>query len=330
MDLTKDGEIMKSAYELDSGTRQYFRTELEKVIGEILETSYGGDYFKPAFFKSLPDRKIIIEIINQLREVIFPGYFNKGKIDLVSIKYYVGQSIVSLFEMLSEQIARSFQHDCLRNNSTSCIQCIQKGEEEAVKFLKTIPKIRRLLIKDVQAAYDGDPAAKSLDEIILSYPGVFAIMVYRIAHELYKQKIPLIPRIMTEYAHKVTGIDIHPAAEIGESFFIDHGTGVVIGETTKIGKNVRIYQGVTLGALSLPHNAGEQLRGRKRHPTIEDDVIIYAGATILGEKAVIGARSIIGGNLWITDPVPPDTRVIGEPPNLIYKKSPSNHSPGFT
>ena len=172
---------------------------------------------------------------------------------------------------------------------------------------------------DVRAAYDGDPAAQSFDEIIFSYPGIFAIMVYRIAHELFEQKIPLIPRIMTEYAHSVTGIDIHPGAQIGESFFIDHGTGVVIGETTEIGKNVRLYQGVTLGALSLPKDAGEQLRGKKRHPTIEDDVIIYAEATILGEKAVIGARSVIGGNVWITDPVPPDTRVLFETPHLIYR-----------
>ena len=172
---------------------------------------------------------------------------------------------------------------------------------------------------DVRAAHEGDPAAQSFDEIIFSYPGIFAIMVYRIAHELYEQKIPLIPRIMTEYAHSVTGIDIHPGAQIGESFFIDHGTGVVIGETTEIGKNVRLYQGVTLGALSLPKDAGAQLRGKKRHPTIEDDVIIYAEATILGEKAVIGARSVIGGNVWITDPVPPDTRVLFETPHLIYK-----------
>ena len=172
---------------------------------------------------------------------------------------------------------------------------------------------------DVRAAYEGDPAAQSFDEIIFSYPGNFAIMVYRIAHKLYEQKIPLIPRIMTEYAHSVTGIDIHPGAQIGESFFIDHGTGVVIGETTEIGKNVRLYQGVTLGALSLPKNAGAKLRGKKRHPTIEDDVIIYAEATILGEEAVIGARSVIGGNVWITDPVPPDTRVLFETPHLIYK-----------
>jgi serine O-acetyltransferase len=175
------------------------------------------------------------------------------------------------------------------------------------------------LATDVDAAYEGDPAAKSYDEIVFSYPGIFAISVYRIAHQLFEQQIPLLPRIMTEYAHSVTGIDIHPGAQIGERFFIDHGTGVVIGETTVIGNKVRIYQGVTLGALSLPKDAGERLRGQKRHPTIEGDVIIYAGATILGGETVIGARSVIGGNVWITESVPPDTKVLLEEPRLIYK-----------
>ncbi|MCX8012056.1 MAG: serine acetyltransferase [Desulfobacterota bacterium] len=315
-------KIIKQVCELNNQTQRHFRTELKEVIENILETgyNYNNDNFAPVFFKTLPDQKIIVEIINRIKEVIFPEYFYPEKIDLLSFKYQIGQSIIYLFEILSKQITQSLQHECLRHHNP-CIQCIQKGGEEAIKFLKNIPNLRRLVMNDVQAAYSGDPAAKSIDEIILSYPGVFAVMVYRIAHELYKQQIPLIPRIMTEYAHRITGIDIHPGAEIGESFFIDHGTGVVIGETTKIGKNVRIYQGVTLGALSLPRDAGEKLRGKKRHPTIEDNVIIYAGATLLGEKAVIGAGSIIGGNLWITSPVPPDTRVIGKEPNLIYKKS---------
>jgi serine O-acetyltransferase len=178
----------------------------------------------------------------------------------------------------------------------------------------------------VRATYDGDPAAQSYDEVIFSYPGIFAITVYRIAHFLVNLGVPLLPRIMTEYAHSVTGIDIHPAAKIGKSFVIvgksfviDHGTGVVIGETTKIGGSVRIYQGVTLGALSIPKGASDDFRGKKRHPTIEDDVIIYSGATILGGETVIGARSVIGGNVWLTDSVPPDTTVIIETPRLIYK-----------
>ena len=179
--------------------------------------------------------------------------------------------------------------------------------------------MRKALGRDVVAAREGDPAAKSYDEIIFSYPGLFAITVYRIAHQLYHQGVPLIPRIMTEYAHSRTGIDIHPGAHIGESFFIDHGTGIVIGETTEIGDRVRIYQGVTLGALSLPRGSLEGLRDKKRHPTIKDDTVIYSGATILGGKTVIGARSVIGGNVWITESVPPDTKVFLKRPDLVFK-----------
>ena len=186
-------------------------------------------------------------------------------------------------------------------------------------LLEAIPSIRKILATDVLAAYEGDPAAKSHDEIIFSYPGLYALMVYRVAHKLYEYEVPLLPRIMTEYAHSMTGIDIHPGAEIGERFVIDHGTGVVVGETTVIGRNVRIYQGVTLGALSLPKDAGQELRGKRRHPTIEDDVIIYSGATILGGDTVIGARSVIGGNVWITESVPPDTKVLMETPRLVYR-----------
>ena len=313
-----DDELIKQVCETGYRSHQHFREELPKIVEDIVETCHSGECFEQMYSEIIPSREVVIEIIYRLREILFPGYFNKEKTDPVSLKYQMGQSVSVLFEMLAEQISRSFQHDCLRYHKP-CIKCSEQGEHAAVIFLKSIPKIRRLLATDVRAAYEGDPAAQSFDEIIFSYPGIFAIMVYRIAHELYEQKIPLIPRIMTEYAHSVTGIDIHPGAQIGESFFIDHGTGVVIGETTEIGKNVRLYQGVTLGALSLPKNAGEQLRGKKRHPTIEDDVIVYAEATILGEKAIIGARSVIGGNVWITDPVPPDTRVLFETPHLIYK-----------
>ena len=184
-----------------------------------------------------------------------------------------------------------------------------------------MPDLRKMLARDVRAAYEGDPAARSYDEIIFSYPGIFAITVYRVAHRLFEAGVPLLPRIMTEYAHNMTGIDIHPGAQIGDRFVIDHGTGVVIGETTRIGDNVRIYQGVTLGALSLPKDAGQRLRGRKRHPTIEEDVIIYSGATILGGDTVIGARSVIGGNVWLTNSVPADTTVVMEKPRLVYKSA---------
>ena len=203
-----------------------------------------------------------------------------------------------------------------------CTECADKAEQCAVDFFRKIPELRELLADDVQAAYDGEPAAKSLDEIIFSYPGILAVTTYRIAHELHIQGVPLIPRIMTEYAHGITGIDIHPGAEIGKSFFIDHGTGVVIGETSEIGDQVRLYQGVTLGALSVPKDStGVSMRGRKRHPTIEDDVTIYAGATILGGETVIGRGSIIGGNVWLVESVPPGTKVTIEKPEQQYKTS---------
>ena len=186
------------------------------------------------------------------------------------------------------------------------------------QFIQALPHLREVLATDVRAAMEGDPAAKSVDDVIMSYPGLFAITVQRIAHELYKMQVPSLPRTMTEYAHSFTGIDIHPGARIGKSFFIDHGTGVVVGETTEIGNRVRIYQGVTLGALSMPKAAVESFRDKKRHPTIEDNVIIYSNTTILGGDTVIGARTTVGGNVWITESVPPDTKVYLKKPELIY------------
>jgi serine O-acetyltransferase len=230
----------------------------------------------------------------------------------------MGQSVSILFDLVSDQISRSIRHECFRYD-LPCSECTDQGHQIALNIMESIPSIRKSLATDIRATYDGDPASKSHDEIIFSYPGIFAVMVYRVAHTFFEFNVPLLPRIMTEYAHSQSGIDIHPGAHIGERFVIDHGTGVVIGETTRIGNNVRIYQGVTLGALSLPKDAGNALRGKKRHPTIEDDVIIYSGATILGGDTVIGARSVIGGNVWITRSVPPDTRVMMEEPKLVYK-----------
>jgi serine O-acetyltransferase len=202
-----------------------------------------------------------------------------------------------------------------------CTHCFDRGQKEALTFLKKLKDLRRILAEDVRAGYQGDPAAKSFDEIIFGYPSILAISTYRLAHELHIQRIPLISRMMAEYAHSVTGIDIHPGAIIGRHFFIDHGTGVVIGETSVIGDYVRIYQGVTLGALSLPmEEKGDQLRKMKRHPTIEDHVTIYAGATILGGETLIGAGSVIGGNVWLTRSVPPGMTVMIEPPKLKYKE----------
>ena len=231
-----------------------------------------------------------------------------------------------MYDIISEQVIHVLRHDCLRYGRT-CSECESSGNDIALEIIRAIPSLRASLAEDVKGAYDGDPAAKSHDEVIFSYPGLYAITVYRIAHILHNLGVPQLPRIMTEHAHSLTGIDIHPGAQIGERFVIDHGTGIVVGETSVIGDNVRIYQNVTIGALSLPPDAGEKLRDAKRHPTIEDDVIIYSGATILGGDTVIGARSIVGGNVWLTQSVPADTKVFIESPRLIYKYQESLEEP---
>jgi len=240
-------------------------------------------------------------------------------LSLRSIKYNVGEILSTVYAELSDQIMRAFRYDCAMDHCEDCD--IPVLTETATKTLiGRLPEIRNTMKLDVAAAFDGDPAAKSLDEIILSYPGIKAITIQRIAHVLYHQNVPLIPRMLCEYAHRVTGIDIHPGAHLGKAMFIDHGTGVVIGETSKIGDNVKIYQGVTLGALSFPKNAcGEIIKGAKRHPTIEGNVTIYAGATILG-NVVIGKDSIIGGNVWLTESVDPGTKVTIPNPQLTIKK----------
>ena len=296
----------------------HYREKLSKILENIIDTSNDSQCFTHIDYEPIPQEGYVVDIINLLREVLFPGYFVNEKVDPINLKYKMGQSISVLFDMLSEQIAHSIRHECFRYD-LPCSECEEQGQKIALSLLESIPSIRKKLATDVLAAFDGDPAAKSYDEIIFSYPGIFAISVHRVANKLFELKVPLLPRIMSEHAHSVTGIDIHPGAKIGERFFIDHGTGVVIGETTEIGNNVRIYQGVTLGALSLPKDAGEKLKGKKRHPTIEDDVIIYSGATILGGDTVIGSRSVIGGNVWVTKSVPPDTKVLMETPQLIYK-----------
>jgi serine O-acetyltransferase len=310
--------MSKSTCKTESVSTSRFREKLPDIVDRIIQSCSTEACHTHVDFDPIFSREKIIQIIHQLREVIFPGYFDASKIDPVNLGYSMGQAVSRLFDQLSEQITYSIRHDCFRYD-LSCQDCEKMGYEDTLLFLETIPDIQRVLAKDVQACFDGDPAAKSLDEIIFCYPGIFAIMVYRLAHKLHDLGVPFIPRIMTEYAHGQTGIDIHPGADIGEGFVIDHGTGVVIGETTFIGKSVRLYQGVTLGALSLPKNAGEALRGKKRHPTIEDEVIIYSGATILGGQTRIGARSVIGGNVWLTESVPPDTKVLLAEPQLIYK-----------
>ncbi|UCE07517.1 MAG: serine acetyltransferase [bacterium] len=279
-----------------------------------LNTNDCFDYVDNAPFSS---QDSVADIIQKARSIIFPGYFSKIALAPSNLEFCLSDEMTKLFKSLSRQIILSHHHDCLRYDRP-CSQCFEMGHKSALQFIQALVKLRVILASDVHAAMEGDPAAKSCDEVITSYPGLLAITVHRIAHELFKLDVPLLPRMMTEYAHSVTGIDIHPGAEIGKSFFIDHGTGVVVGETTEIGNRVRLYQGVTLGALSIPSDKVDGFRNKKRHPTIEDEVIIYANATILGGNTIIGARSIIGGNVWITESVPPDTKVILKRPELNY------------
>jgi serine O-acetyltransferase len=298
-------------------TERHFREEIPGIVDELVSSCANGLCFDHVGPEPIPSREAVVDIVSRANRLLYPGYFIRNRLETFNLNYYFGQEATALFELLSEQITLALRHDCIRH-ALPCIQCEERGQEASINFMHSMPSLRKMLATDVRAAYQGDPAAKSFDEIIFSYPGLLAITIYRVAHHIWEQGIPFIPRIMTEYAHSVTGIDIHPGAHIGDSFFIDHGTGVVNGETTEIGDRVRLYQGVTLGALSLPRDAGEQLRNMKRHPTIEDDVIIYSGATILGGETLIGARSVIGGNVWLTESVPPDTRIIIKKPELIY------------
>jgi serine O-acetyltransferase len=269
----------------------------------------------------LPSRDEIVKGIELLRQLVYPGYFGKQGLTTANVPFRLGELVIELNDILYEQV-----RCCLRyreelpggnGDDERCEKCDHEAAAIVANFFDRLPGIRELLATDVQAAFDGDPAAQSTDETIFSYPGLLAISVQRMAHEFYKMNVPLLPRIMTEYAHGKTGIDIHPGAQLGRRFFIDHGTGVVVGETTQIGENVKLYQGVTLGALAP--GFGQMLRGQKRHPTIEDDVTIYAGATILGGDTVIGRGATIGGNVFITSSVPPLNQVSAEPPKLKYR-----------
>ncbi|SPJ16234.1 Serine O-acetyltransferase [Syntrophobacter sp. SbD2] len=298
-------------------TDRHFREEIPGIVEKLVDSCSKVECFDHVGPEPIPSREAVVDIVDRVRRLLYPGYFVRGRLEKFNLAYYFGQEATALFELMSEQLALALRHDCIRHD-LPCVACEELGQAATINFMQNLPSMRLQLASDVRAAYQGDPAARGFDEIIFCYPGLFAVSVYRMAHHLWEQSIPLIPRIITEYAHSVTGIDIHPGAHIGESFFIDHGTGVVVGETTEIGDRVRLYQGVTLGALSLPRDAGELLRNKKRHPTIQDDVIIYSGATILGGNTVIGARSIIGGNVWLTESVPPDTRIILKKPELIF------------
>ena len=262
------------------------------------------------------NRSVIIEMIEKLRALIFPGYFGKKHISADLVEYYAGDLLEEVTYDLTPQIARALRHrEDLEIAPEESVR--QKAGDMVFAFLAKLPELREYLAADVSAAFDGDPAAFSKDEIISSYPGIHAITVYRLAHALFELDAPLIPRIMTEHAHSLTGVDIHPGAAIGHHFFIDHGTGIVIGETTVIGSHVKIYQGVTLGGLST--RGGQALKGTKRHPTIEDHVTIYSGASIFGGATVIGEGVVIGSNAFITKSVPEKTRVSVKDPELQFK-----------
>lgn len=281
--------------------------ELEATIDEVV-ASYGGqleiDNLESA---ALPNKRAVIEAIEHVKSSIFVGFYATRALTRENLRHAIAEHLYAAHGLLVDQIERALTYDH-RMGRTSCRLLTGSGETVVLGLFAEIPELRRRIDADVRAAYDGDPAARNIEEIVFSYPSIEAIVAYRIANGLHRAGVPMIPRIITEHAHSRTGIDISPGATIGERFFIDHGTGVVIGETTAIGNDVKLYQGVTLGALSVPHRDAVK---KKRHPTLEDGVTIYAGATILGGDTVIGARSVIGGNVWLTTSVPPDSKVFG-------------------
>ena len=262
--------------------------------------------------RRLPSQDGTIQILRKVFEIVYPGFYGSQNLTRGNVAYHVGALLDDIADELDDQVYLAIRSECPQEDP--CAHCTEFAGKAVMQFMERLPAVRHDLRLDLQAAYDGDPAAKSFAEILLAYPGVEAITVYRIANVLHTSGVPLLPRIMAEWAHRKTGVDIHPGATIGESFFIDHGTGVVIGETTVIGSNVKVYQGVTLGALSFKKDErGRLIRGQKRHPTIEDDVVIYAGATILGGETVIGKGSVIGGNTWVTHSIPPYSKVLSTP-----------------
>jgi serine O-acetyltransferase len=299
--------------------------KLEELVAEIVGTYQGDVGINFIDATNLPVRDKILEILDLFFEVLFPGYTGKRTLTKANVNFVVIDVLCHIYTELSTQIERALKYRCrLENCDTG--DCRKLAEDATVHLLTQLPKIREMLKGDVRAAFDGDPAAKSYEEIVISYPCIIAIAIYRIAHELYIKDVPLIPRIMTECAHAKTGIDIHPGAKISRNFFIDHGTGVVIGETSVIGDNVKIYQGTTLGALSFPKDErGRVIKGGRRHPTIEDNVTIYAEATILGD-VTIGKGTIVGGNVWIKESVPAGVTVTTPSAKLVYTKhKPAKH-----
>ncbi len=294
------------------------KEQLPELTSRIVQTYTEVSAISHLGHCALPNYEVVIEAAEDLKEIIYPGYRRREGLHIGNVTYHVGDLIDGLHDKLTVQIARAMRHDAgFSHDCGGDIDFEALGQAKAILFLEELPELRKMLALDAQAALDGDPAVKTLDEVIFCYPGLEAVTIYRLAHALHQLEIPLIPRMMTEWAHSKTGIDIHPGAKIGHHFFIDHGTGVVIGETCEIGDHVKLYQGVTLGALSFATDGeGHLVRGQKRHPTIEDSVVIYANATVLGGRTVIGHHSVIGSSVWLTRSLEPHTTVVLEKPKL--------------
>jgi serine O-acetyltransferase len=293
-----------------SGREPQRHQDLENVIDVIAASYDSNDEINNLDSAALPNKRAVITALNHIMPVIYMGFYSTRPLNRTNLRYALSEHLYPAQDILVEQIDRAIRY---QEQMGQLEETKPDGwsEDVVLRLFEKIPELRRILNSDVRAAYDGDPAASSIEEVVFSYPSVQAISAYRVAHELCLAQVPMIPRIITEHAHSKTGIDINPGAQIGECFFIDHGTGVVIGETAVLGRNVKLYQGVTLGALSIPRDEVDPRRGRKRHPTIEDDVTIYAGASIHGGETVIGKGSVIGGNVWLTKSVPPGSKVFG-------------------
>ncbi|MBM3992587.1 MAG: serine acetyltransferase [Planctomycetes bacterium] len=291
---------------------------LHEITEAIVATYTECNHINHLGHRPLPSRDTVIDIVNDLVEILYPGFARRQNLHMGNVEYHVGDLIDGLHDKLTQQVARALRHDYDPKGGPIDIEAL--AQQKTVELLTKLPELRYVLEQDAESAFLGDPAAKSHHEVVFCYPGLEAITIYRIAHELLLLGVPLIPRMMTEHAHSKTGIDIHPGARIGPGFFIDHGTGVVIGETCDIGENVKLYQGVTLGALSFPRDAaGNIIRGMKRHPTLEHDVVVYANATILGGDTVVGHHAVVGSSVWLTHTVEPFTVVTLEKPSLRIK-----------
>lgn len=298
------------------------RPELEALVDAVVDSYRREPRTAHINATFLPKQTRVIELIEQLRQLLFPGFFSETRLTADNLRYHVGEHLQRVREAMEEQIDHALRYAAnldREGDGDACDRCTRRAQRITDAFLEHVPEMRRLIALDVQAAYEGDPACRHTDEAVFCYPGVYAIFVHRVAHELFKAEVPLLPRLMNEHAHSKTGIDVHPGASIGESFFIDHGTGVVVGETAVIGNRVKLYQSVTIGAPAA--HLSQSARGVKRHPTLEDDVVVYANATILGGQTTIGRGCIIGGGVFLTGSVPANHFVYNKAQELKYRSA---------